>query len=87
MFDRNEKDMKKTLGEMAQLSRQRSNFDQGAAKEKFKEFLRQDRRFDGYNVDALVTRVDQCLSAGAQLDLTDPVLRGGERRPLDRSGW
>jgi len=64
-----------------------TRFDQIAARETFKEFLNQDRRFDSYNKDALVRRVQECCSNGAVLDLDDPRLKGHEARPLDRSGW
>jgi hypothetical protein len=86
MFGEDERDRVAALAEMERLSRVRSNFDTVAARETFKSYLNADRRFDGYNKDALVARVQECKQ-GATLDLTDPVLKGQGRRPLDRSGW
>jgi hypothetical protein len=68
---------------MERLSRERTNFNQVEAKEKFKEFVRRDRRFDDYDPDALVSRVTDCRSCGAILDLDDPRLKGQPARPLD----
>jgi hypothetical protein len=87
MFGDDERDRVAALAEMERLSRTRTNFDQVAAREVFKQYLGQDRRFDEYNKDALVRRVQECKAQGAVLDLTDPVLRGRAPRPLDRSGW
>lgn len=87
MFGDDERDRVAALAEMERLSRTRTNFDQVAAREVFKQYLGQDRRFDEYNKDALVRRVQECKAQGAVLDLTDPVLRGQAPRPPDRSGW
>ena len=82
MFGDDERDRVAALAEMERLSRVRTNFDQVAARETFKSYLNADRRFDGFDKDALVTRVQECKQCGATLDLTDPVLRGLEPRPL-----
>ena len=68
---------------MERTSREKTNFDQVAAREKFKEFLERDRRFDEFDKDRLVARVQECRSCGAVLDLEDPRLKGREARPLD----
>ena len=82
MFGDEPKDLYATLSQMERLSRERTNFDQMAAREKFKEFLERDRRFDDFDKDRLVARVQECRSCGATLDLDDPRLKGGEARPL-----
>src|SRR5215204_5472587 len=87
MFERDERDLCITLSEMERRSRIATNFDQPAALEKMKTYLAADRRFDGYDKDRLVKRVQECRSAGATLDLSDPVLRGGEPRPGGRQNW
>ena len=87
MFGDGDMDKKAALATMARLSIERCNFNQIEAKEKFKEYLQSDRRFDQFDKDALASRVMLCRSNGAVLDLDDPQLKGGERRPLDRSNW
>jgi hypothetical protein len=87
MFDKTERDMIVALNEMERVSRMRTNFDKPAAREVFKQYLDADRRFDGFDKEALVKRVQECLSCGATLKLDDPRLRGLEPRPLERSRW
>ena len=82
MFGDTERDKVSTLAEMERLSGVRTNFDQVAAREVFKQYLDADRRFDGYDKDRLVARVQECKACGATLDLDDPVLKGQEPRPL-----
>ena len=84
MFTNHPNDLAKTLGEMERTARDRCNFNQVEAREKLKEFIQRDRRFDQYDKDALVSRVMLCRSNGASLDLDDPQLKGQEPRPLDR---
>lgn len=83
MFGNDPRDLAQTLTQMERLSRERANFDQTEAREKFKDFLETDRRFDEYDKNALVARVMECRSNGAILDLDDPRLKGREARPLD----
>lgn len=87
MFDTDPRDLAATLSQMEHLARERTNFNQVEAKEKFKEFVRRDRRFDEYNADALVARVTECKSHGAVLDLDDPRLKGLPPRPLEKNYW
>jgi hypothetical protein len=84
MFELDEKDLSVTLREMERESRIRSNFDQGAARQKMAQWLSQDRRFDGFDKNRLVERVTECRQSGGVLDLTDPTLRGGPPRVGDR---
>ncbi len=85
MFGTDPKDLARTLGEMENTARVRSNFNQIEAKEKFREFLANDKRFGGFDTDRLINRVSECRSIGAVLDLDDPYLqKNGEKRPLSR---
>jgi hypothetical protein len=87
MFDNDVRDKIKALDFMEKLSRERACFNEVAARDKFREFVRQDRRFDEFDADALVRRVQECRRSCAVLDLEDPRLRGLEKRPLERSNW
>lgn len=84
MFDTNERDMVKTLAEMERLARERSQFDQTAAKQVFREYLERDRRFDPYDKDKLIAHIQECRQSCATVDLQDPRLQGREARPLER---
>jgi hypothetical protein len=82
MFERDPKDMTLALSQMERLSRDRTNFDQVAAREKLRGFIEQDRRFDEFDHDRLAARVLECRQCGATLDLDDPQLKGLDPRPL-----
>jgi hypothetical protein len=83
MFDHEQKDLAATLAQMERLAREKSNFNQTAAREKMAEWIAQDRRFDGLDPEKLVARVQDCRSRGAVFDITDPSLaKGGSPRPL-----
>jgi hypothetical protein len=84
VYGDSQRDKISALTEMERLSRVRSNFDQVAARETFKGYLQADRRFDEFDKDALIARVQECRQCGAVLDLDDPRLKGGEARPLER---
>jgi hypothetical protein len=82
------KDLAATLTGMHKAAIERCNFNQIEAKQKFREYLAYDGRFRDYDHDALIDRVALCRSNGAVLQLDAPeLLKGGQRRPLDRSGW
>jgi hypothetical protein len=84
MFGTDPKSLAQTLGAMERESREACNFDQTAAKEVFKEYLRRDIRFTPFDTERLVDRVKEAMSNGRTLDLDDPWLRpGGQKRPLD----
>jgi hypothetical protein len=87
MFAKDESSMCRTLQEMHREAYQRANCNQIEAVKVMAGYIRQDKRFEGYDPAALAERVRQCRSNGAVLDLTDPVLRGQEARPLDRARW
>ena len=84
MFDDNPKDLTAWLAEAERRSRIRTNFDQGEARKKLATWIRQDSRFGEFDASKLAERVVDCIGHGATLDLDDPVLKGRERRPLDR---
>jgi hypothetical protein len=83
VFDKDATSMTAALGEMHRLARIKSNFSQSEAQQRMAEWLAHDRRFDSYDKAALVKRVQECVSCGAHLDLSDPVLQGKPPRPLD----
>jgi hypothetical protein len=84
MFAYDEKDMKLSLGQMFVEARQKANFDHDSAKQILKQYVSADRRFDAYAKDRLVERVGEVMQGGGHLDLTDPWLRGGSKRPGSR---
>ena len=84
MFDDNSKDLTATLAEMHRVARIKSNFSETDAKEKMRKWIKQDSRFGEFDAAKLADRVNECIQSGATLDLDDPVLKGGEKRPLDR---
>ena len=84
MFENDPKNLAATLSEMERQSRLVTNFDQPAAQQKMAIWLGQDRRFDAFNKDMLVRRVQECRQSGATLDLDDPRLKGRPARPLDK---
>jgi hypothetical protein len=85
MFGTDPRDLARTLSEMETLARQKSNYNQTEARQTMAEWVAQDRRFDGYDTQRLVERVQLHKFNGAVLELDDPQLRkGGQPRPLAR---
>jgi hypothetical protein len=82
MYGTDPKDLAATLTGMHKTAIERCNFDQVQAKQQFREYLAYDGRFRDYDHEALISRVAECRSNGAILDLDDPVLKGQEPRPL-----
>jgi hypothetical protein len=80
MFDPEEKDLAQTLSQMERQARERSNFNQLEAKERMARWVANDRRFDGYDAEKLVERVQYCKSNGAALNLDSPELKRGQSR-------
>jgi hypothetical protein len=75
MWDRDQKDLAATLSRMEMESRQRCNFNQIEARQKMREWISQDRRFDSLDPERVAERVAHCRSAGAVFDIDDPSLR------------
>jgi len=84
MFTRDPRDMTATLTQMDSQARAKANYNQTEAREIMAGWIQQDRRMDGLDPHRLAARVQECRSCGAQLDLTDPTLRGLPPRPLDK---
>jgi hypothetical protein len=85
MFDRDNKDLAATLSWMEAQARERSNFNLVEAKDRMRQWVQNDRRFDSFDHTKLIDRVNQAKRYGAHLDLTDPDLqKGGQKRPLSR---
>jgi hypothetical protein len=88
MFSDDPRDLCATLSQMHRQARTVSNFNSVEAGRKLAEWIQQDRRLDNYDAARLAQRVNTCLQSGAVLELDAPeLLKGGERRPLDRSNW
>jgi hypothetical protein len=87
MFDRNDRDMCQTLSAMHTEAIQKARWNQNDAQALMTDWIRNDRRFEGYDAHAVAERVRACKSNGAVLELDDPVLRGQPARPLSRSRW
>jgi len=89
MYDPNEKDMLAALGSMARTSVDRCWGNKVEARQKMKEWLAYDRRFERYDPDKLVDRVMLSRSNGAVVELFDgpELVKGGSPRPLQRSKW
>jgi hypothetical protein len=85
MFGKDAGDLAATLTQMETLARQKCNFNQVEAKQKMREWLATDRRFDAYDPQRLIERVQLHKSNGSVLELDDPqLLKGGAPRPGDR---
>jgi hypothetical protein len=83
VFSDDPRDLARTLGAMEKEARERCNFDQIEARQRFAEYLSHDARFRDYDPNRLIERVMEARSCGRSLDLDDPFLqRGGSKRPL-----
>jgi hypothetical protein len=80
MFERDPKDLAATLSEMEKRSRERTNFNQVEAKQKFAEWISQDRRFDDLDPLRVAERVAHCRSNGAVFDIGSPELKRSQSR-------
>jgi hypothetical protein len=84
MFEDRQDHMVATLAEMHDRARVKGNFDRNKAKEIMTGWVRQDRRFDSYDANRLIDRVQERSGNGGVLDLSDPYLRGAPKD--DRRG-
>lgn len=82
MFDRNERDMCATLSAMHTEAIQKARWHQEDAQRLMTDWIRNDKRFEGYDPQAVAERVRACKSNGATMDLDDPTLRGQATRPV-----
>jgi hypothetical protein len=83
MWDDNE--LRQTVAATIQDCWRKSQGDMNKTYELAKEHLALNRNFDPYDLDRLVAKARECGSTGGYLDMTDPYLLGGAKRPLDRS--
>jgi hypothetical protein len=84
VFANNDRDKLQYLGWAANEAMKRTCSNRIEARQLLAGYIRQDRRFDGLDPAKLAQRVDELRSNGAQLDFTDPRLRGLPPRPLQR---
>jgi hypothetical protein len=84
MFDKRDLDMVATLSEMHMRARDKAKFNRDVARGIMSDWVQQDRRFDAYDPQRLVDRVQQRSASGGVMDLNDPFLRKGGQA---RDGW
>ena len=82
VFSNDPRDMARSLSEMHRIARDNCLGNQVEARGVVRQFIQQDRRFDAYDADRLASRVEEARSNGRSLELDDPWLRGGQKRPL-----
>ena len=82
MYGNDERDLCATLSQMHRIAIERAHWNQNEAKEILKGYVQSDRRFDPFDADRLIERVQEARSNGRTMDLDDPFLRGKEKRPL-----
>jgi hypothetical protein len=70
-----------TLGQMYQGALAQTGGNHAEASKKLAESIDNDRRFDPYKTDRLVSRFSENYRSGAFLDFTDPYLRGENDQP------
>jgi hypothetical protein len=88
MFGPEDRDKLEALSAMARVSVDKCFGNKLEARERMKEWLSYDRRFENYDPERLVDRVMLCRSNGGRLSLDDPeLMRGGAPRPLTRRTW
>jgi len=83
-FGNHEHNLKQTISRMRKEAYYESNCSQDEADRKVRSWMDQDRRFDNFQKDALLTEVKRVSACGGYLDLSKPQLYGRPRRPLDR---
>jgi hypothetical protein len=85
MFGDSQRDKAEYLSAVERQARNARNGNWIEAKQELIEAIGRDRRFDGFDAEALAARVQLCKTNGAILDLEDPALmKGGSPRPLSR---
>jgi hypothetical protein len=84
MFENNDKGMKAALSQIQTEALRGHCGNRVEAREAVLERLSYDRRFDKYDHNKLIERVEDAWGRGAQLDLEDPNLL--KTRPQNRYG-
>jgi hypothetical protein len=77
MFDKTPNDLQSTLFEMERRSRERSQFDQVAAKQKMKIWMAQDARFKDFDPDRTIDELQKARGCGGKFDVEAPELKRG----------
>jgi hypothetical protein len=87
MYGNTAENLQNTLSQMIQESWAESNCSMDATYQLTRQKLDYDRRFDGFDKQRLVDKAKEVGASGGKLDLTDPYLRGGDKRPLSDRGY
>jgi hypothetical protein len=83
MFGPDDADLARRLIEMERVARDRCFGNQVEARERLRQWLKQDRSCDQFDHDRLISRIQEVTSCARSFDLDDPYLqRGGSKRPL-----
>jgi hypothetical protein len=82
MFSDDPRDLAHSLSEMHRIARDKCMGNQVEARGVVRQFIQNDRRFDAFDADRLAERVAEARYSGRSLELDDPWLRGGSKRPL-----
>jgi hypothetical protein len=80
------KTLRLTLGRMYEEALNATGGHRADAERKLAQSIDNDRRYDAYRTDRLVSRFRDCYQNGAFLDFSDPVLKGGQPRPCQLRG-
>jgi hypothetical protein len=86
MYDNCDRDRELRLRQMMDTALLRRNGNHIEAKQDVERWVRQLRIYDGFDATALAERADR-FANGAKVDWADPLLKGGPKRPLDRTSW
>lgn len=84
LFGNEAHNLQATLSRVIQESYAESNCSMDATYQLAREKLDDMRRFDTFDKERLIAKAREAGSCGAQIDWTDPWLRGGSKRPLSR---
>jgi hypothetical protein len=76
--------MRSTLGRMVQAAYVSNNYSKPKCYQTVRHLLDHDRRFDSYDKERLLAKLEECGKTRGRLDLNDPYLLGGQKRPLTR---
>jgi hypothetical protein len=82
MYSNDPRDLARSLSEMDRIARDQCLGNQVEARGVVRQYIQNDRRFDAYDANRLAERITEAKSCGRSLDLDDPWLRGGFKRPL-----
>jgi hypothetical protein len=84
IFGTKPENLEHTLSRLINESYVETNCSMDEAYKRTRQLLDYDRRFDQFDRDRLVAKAREIGASGGKLDLTDPWLYGGQKRPLSR---